>query len=263
MKRQLPPIWKEWKRLEMALKKNELILLCDYDGTLAPISANPKLAVLPGGTRAALKTLSRKKHVITGIVSGRPLGEVRTMVGLKNILYIGSHGHEMALPGGRGKPRLSQTQLARLRDLGRELERALTGLRGIWVEHKAAGMAVHYRTASPIAARLAIKRLQCLAEKRKKNFRIQEGKRVFEFVPLGKINKGSAVREAVRRLKPRGPSVKVYLGDDLTDESVFSSLGQRDFGVFVGKPQASSARYSLRSPGEVRHFLIALGAIAR
>jgi len=263
MRKRVPPIWEEWRRLETALQKRDLILLCDYDGTLAPISADPKLAVLPAGTKAALRVLSRKKHVIAGIVSGRSLGEVRAMVGLKNVLYIGSHGYELALPGRSKECRLSRAQLARLQNFGMELEKVLAGLRRIWVEHKAAGIAVHYRTASRNEARLAVKKLRCLAKTERKDFRIQKGKKVFEFLPLGRITKGSAVREAAKRLKTRRQRVNVYLGDDLTDESVFSSLGHRDFSIFVGRPQASSARYSLRSPSEVRKFLVKLGGITR
>ena len=244
----------------MIVKKHRVAVFCDYDGTLAHIAAKPTLAVLPRETRAALQALSRKRHVTTGVVSGRPLRELRARVGLRNLLYIGSHGYELALPGKRGVSLLSHVQAERLRELGDTLEFELRGLHGAWVERKAAGVAIHYRQAHHGAA---IRRLRRAAKLHGKHFRIQEGKMVLEFVPKGTITKGSTVRKALKRVKRHGPCVTLYLGDDLTDESVFSSLRPRDIGIFVGTPRATSARYSLGSPDEVRNFLLGLGAITR
>ena len=258
--KRLPSVWDEWTRLEMTVKQQHLAVFCDYDGTLAPIAAKPQLAILPAETKAALQALSRKRHVTTGIVSGRSLRELRAMVRLRNLLYIGSHGYEVAGPGKQGASRVSHALIERLRKLGNALELELRGLRGVWVERKAAGVAVHYRMAR---RRVATHVLRRLAKQHGKHFRVQEGKMVFEFVPTGTITKGSTVRKALKRVKRHGPCVTLYLGDDLTDETVFAKLGTRDFGIFVGTPRATSARYSLGSPDEVRNFLLGLGAITR
>ncbi len=245
------------------LRKNDLILLCDYDGTLAPIAAHPALATLPKATRAALEILSRKKQVSVGIVSGRPLREVRELVGLNNVAYIGSHGQEMKLAGRRPHRPLTPSESQKLKILASDLEQLLKGLPGIWIERKIAGVAVHYRRASPKAARRAGRLLQHVAQRLNGTFRIQEGKMLFEFLLSGKVNKGSAVRELSRRLRVHPRHFRVYLGDDLTDESAFSSLGAKDFAVLVGRRHSSAARHSLRSPKEVTEFLFKLGGITR
>jgi trehalose-phosphatase len=263
MERDLSSIWREWPKLEEMLRDNDLILLCDYDGTLAPIAPHPALAKLPERTKAALKLLGEKKQVRLGIVSGRPLREVRQLVGLKNVAYVGSHGYEMKLAERRICTLLRPQESQELRTLARDLEKLLQSLPGIWIERKVAGVAVHYRQANPNAARRAVKLLQRIARSSARTFRTQEGKMVFEFVPSGKVNKGSAVRALSRQLRPSSRNFRIYLGDDLTDESAFASLRAKDFAVRVGKVRRSAAPYSLRSPTDVTKFLFELGGITR
>jgi trehalose-phosphatase len=263
MERDLSSIWNKWPKLEEMLRDNDLILLCDYDGTLSPIAAHPALAELPPRTKTALKLLAGKKQVRLGIVSGRPLREVRQLVGLKNAAYVGSHGYEMKLPGQRICTLLAPQESQKLKTLARDLEKLLQDLPGIWLERKVAGVAVHYRQAGSKTARRAVRLLQRVAQSLVGTFRIQQGKMVFEFVPAGKVNKGSAVRVLSRQLRPSPRNFRIYLGDDLTDESAFSNLGAKDFGVLVGKSRPSAAKYSLRSPTDVTKFLFELGGITR
>jgi trehalose-phosphatase len=58
----------------------------------------------------------------------------------------------------------------------------------------------------------------------------------------------------VLRHAPRRPRTLIFLGDDVTDESVFRHM--RGVSVFVGSEGGTTAaRYWLRSPVEVRAFL--------
>ncbi len=255
-------LWDHWPRLKEMLENVDLIALCDYDGTLAPIAPHPALGKLPDYARAALKALSRKSRVTIGVVSGRPLSEVRRLVGLRNIAYIGSHGFEMCLPGRKPHLRLSPGFSRHLRSLTRDLRQSLKDLRGPWIRRKIAGVAVHYRQASASTACQVLERLAGIARHHNRYFRIQEGKMVFEFVPAGDITKGSSVRELIKQLRAGRRSILMYFGDDLTDESVFATLRKRDLGVLVGGPRKTGARYSLRSPREVARFLQRLGEIA-
>ena len=48
----------------------------------------------------------------------------------------------------------------------------------------------------------------------------------------------------------------VYIGDDRTDEDAFRALEQRGIGILVSEePRPTAAKYSLRDPAEVEHFL--------
>ena len=248
-------LWSQWPKIRKLLADKNLILLLDYDGTLVPIVAHPSQARLPAPTRAALKKLAASARVALGIVSGRELSQLKRLVRLKNISYVGSHGLEWALPGERSRLRTRKGRSQSLQKLTSHLRRVLRGLRNVWIERKIATVAVHCRGASVHHARSARKQLARIARQFAAQFRLEEGKKVFEFLPAGTTTKGTAVQALVARLRRRHFSVVVYFGDDSTDESVFACLKKNDFGTFVGRPRRSRARFYLRSPGEVCKFL--------
>ncbi|NQT23440.1 MAG: HAD-IIB family hydrolase, partial [Candidatus Omnitrophica bacterium] len=79
-------------------KAHFILFFLDYDGTLVPIRKAPHLAVLKKSTRNLLKTLSSKKWSRIFIVSGRTLRNVRRLVNLKPLSYVGNHGFELDDP---------------------------------------------------------------------------------------------------------------------------------------------------------------------
>ena len=70
----------------------------DYDGTLTPIVERPEDALLPETVRSAVERLASRCHV--AVISGRDLDDVRRMVGIDGIFCAGSHGFDLAGPGG-------------------------------------------------------------------------------------------------------------------------------------------------------------------
>ncbi len=78
-----------------------LVLLLDFDGTLAPIAARPELAAIPERTRAALDRLLGAPGVWAAVVSGWGMADVRERAGIPGIAYAGNHGMEMEGPGLR------------------------------------------------------------------------------------------------------------------------------------------------------------------
>jgi trehalose-phosphatase len=249
-------LWSEWPKIRKRIAGKNLILLCDYDGTLAPIVAHPSQARLPARTRAALARLAASPRVALGIVSGRDLRQLKKHVRLRNICYIGSHGLEWASPGLGFRSRTRTGRARALQRLATDLSGRLRGLPNIWIERKKASLAVHYRGASRRHARELHERLARASRQHAAAFRLLQGKKVFEFLPAGSITKGSAVQALVGRLRVRRrfPLV-VYLGDDTTDEHVFARLRPPDLGIFVGRPKPTRARFYLRSPGQVGRFL--------
>ena len=78
---------------------------------------------------------------------------------------------------------------------------------------------------------------------------------VLELRPAVDWNKGAAVRWLAMRLSPGDevPTI-IYLGDDSTDEDVFTAWPE-EITVNIGGGGATSANYRLRNPEEVRLFL--------
>ena len=55
-----------------------LVVILDYDGTLAPLAPHPQDATLPTATAAALHELVLTPRVTVAVVSGRSLADLRT-----------------------------------------------------------------------------------------------------------------------------------------------------------------------------------------
>ena len=91
----------------------------DYDGTLTPIVSHPEKAILSEETKALLLALKKNPKSLLAIVSGRSLKDIRNLVGLKKIYYVGNHGLEIFIPRRGSKqiiPEKIVRELARIRN---------------------------------------------------------------------------------------------------------------------------------------------------
>lgn len=248
-------LWSEWPRIRARIAAGDVVLLFDFDGTLAPTVADPSRAKLPRATSSALARLARLPRIVLGIVSGRQIAELRLLVGLKSGYYVGSHGLEWGRPGGHRmlRPTPAARRMARL--TARDLRAALHDVPGILVERKVASVAVHYRNAHSRHARVALAAVRRVAKQYGRRITVLNGKKVAELLPDRSRSKATAVSALLAHVRQRRrPTLVVYFGDDATDETVFRSLGRRAVTVLVGKPRRTYARFSLRSPAEVRRF---------
>src|SRR3954453_7372068 len=76
----------------------EAAVLCDIDGTLAPIVTRAEEGGGPDTTSRLLGRIARRYRVVA-CISGRSSTEARRIVGVGGIAYAGSHGAELLLPG--------------------------------------------------------------------------------------------------------------------------------------------------------------------
>src|SRR5438045_1187698 len=73
----------------------KIILFLDYDGTLTPIAESPSQAILSQETKALIERFSNIPLFQVVIISGRRLVDLKHMVGLEGLVYIGNHGWEI------------------------------------------------------------------------------------------------------------------------------------------------------------------------
>jgi trehalose 6-phosphate phosphatase len=118
---------------------------------------------------------------------------------------------------------------------------------GVRLEVKPASVAVHYRGAPPASHRAATRAARRVAQA--DHLRLMAGKCVWELLPRVPVDKAVAVRTILDLERRNGtPLPAVFIGDDLTDEPVFSL--PLTLPVCVGRRQ-TAARYRLRSPVDV------------
>ena len=243
-------LFDDWEGLVRSLARPErLALFSDFDGTLASIRSNPADARMLAGLRPLLATCARRQ-VLTGIISGRRLPDVQRRVGVRGAWYAGVHGYSLVSPSNRRFQRLNQTGWERIAAATAQLSRSLEGLAGIRVESKDAVVSIHYRGAPAGNRRRAGWLVRSLLAQ-SQGLRLVSGRKVWEILPAGNVDKASAIRFILRQDGPR--PVRIFLGDDVADEAVFRSM--RGITVLVGTRRSTAARYWLRSPVEVRQFL--------
>jgi trehalose 6-phosphate phosphatase len=235
-------------------------LLLDVDGTLAPIAPTPDQAAVPVATRASIERLAEAGWQVV-LVSGRPVAEIRSMVPAEGVVAFGSHG----LEGGFGGSDTAETRLpADLAERLDVLEAQAASLArkspGARIERKPAGLAFHDRLVPDDRLRAWRERLSAWLDGIPlEGFDRLEGKRVLEIRPVG-FDKGRVVRIVVERLGVSGPDRSlVAIGDDVTDEDMFTQIRGVGLAVLVGEAnRVTSATHSVESTEEVGRFLSAL-----
>ncbi|HEX7363579.1 MAG TPA: trehalose-phosphatase [Dehalococcoidia bacterium] len=253
----------EWTNVARRFKAAEyILLLIDYDGTLTPIVNRPELAVLSSDTRKLLRKLAKNRHYIIGIISGRALSDLKSKIGLDDLIYAGNHGLEIE---GLGSSFLEPVA-AEMQPLFDMLHRALSAttrsIRGVFVENKGLTLSVHYRMAEAKEEDKVKDVFQKVTDPLHVTgrIRITQGKKVYEIRPPVDWNKGKAVTWLMAKLKDSSKKrriLPVYLGDDLTDEDAFNVVNKiHGISIVVGEDNIDSvAQYFLKSPEEVTYFL--------
>lgn len=245
----------------LAARPERLALFLDYDGTLTPIVSRPEEAVLSAEMRETVRSLAARVPVI--IVSGRGRRNVEEMVGIEGLGYVGSHGFDIVGPGGpdgSGVAREVAADVLPTLDVAeQELRDAIGHIPGALVERKRFGIAVHFRLVADGAFGQIDEAVRATLA-RHGDLRRAEGKKVIELRPDVDWDKGSAVLWLLGELG-LAEAHPVHLGDDLTDETVFSAIAGRGTGIFVGNDDRDTeATLRLDDPKQVGEFLTAIAS---
>jgi trehalose 6-phosphate phosphatase len=225
--------------LTAAAASPRLLVVSDFDGTLAPIVNNPADARALPGAAAALTALADLPDTAAALVSGRALGVLRDLSGMPPAIHlVGSHGAEFTTGFTHDIDKdLLERITAELNDIAADRP-------GVTVETKPASVALHVRNASSAdgEAALAAAREAATAW----DAHVTAGKAVLEFAVIS-TDKGEAVD--ILRDETAATAV-VFLGDDVTDEKAFRRMRDGDIGIKVG-PGETAAAYRVESPDDV------------
>ena len=241
------------------LEARPIALFLDFDGTLTPIVDDPAQATPPPAAVQALTRVVTRCPV--AVISGRDVEDVRRMVGIEGIHYAGSHGFDIAAPGGR---RVAHEQgrrcLPALRRAEQDLDEHVRQISGAWVERKRFAVAVHYRMVDERHLG-SLEDAVVRTAARHPSLRISGGKKVWELRPDVDWDKGKAVLWLLEALDLDGKAtMPIYIGDDVTDEDAFDAIRERGLGIVVeAHNRRTGARAALRDPAEVTAFLDHLG----
>ncbi|OGW85006.1 MAG: trehalose-phosphatase [Omnitrophica bacterium RIFCSPLOWO2_01_FULL_45_10] len=253
-------LFKHWGHLKGDLRNSRVMLFLDYDGTLAPIADTPDRAVISKEARGLLYELSNNRGCKLAVISGRSLKDIKSVVGLKNIIYSGNHGLEIDGPNLKFESVVPLGFKETIKKIKLDLVRRLAHIKGVILEDKGYTLSVHYRLVKKENIHLVKTAFHAtiIYYLVGNKIKINTGKMILEVRPPIEWNKGKSVMWLLARqgFASRGnPVLPVYIGDDATDEDAFSALRKRSLTVFVGKPKKSKAKYYLKGHKDVLKFL--------
>ncbi|MBA2315173.1 MAG: trehalose-phosphatase [Chloroflexi bacterium] len=236
------------RAIDLLRAPSPLLVVTDFDGTLAPISLDPEATAIEPLGRTAIRRLARlaaarPERLALVVLSGRLAADVAGRVRVGGVRYLGNHGLESGmLPRSRRAEALQVAADAAFRHwqapTAAVADAVLAALgRPGWLFFEAKGptVAFHFRQApDPDVARVAVIEAIEAAERALgvEGLVQVEGRRVVELRPNGAGGKGAAMRRLIEHHRPGGVLV---LGDDVSDAEAFAVVREaRDRGTIAG-----------------------------
>jgi trehalose 6-phosphate phosphatase len=242
--------------LHARLQARHLLLLTDFDGTLADLAPTPDEAVVSDVVRAQIQALASLRSVTFGVVSGRRLSDVSQRVGAAPEFIAGLHGLEITGPATAFHHYALESVGPVISSLMEKASRQLAWCPGLYLEDKTYALTCHVRLSPPDLGERALEEFEALAEPllEANVLKLLTGARAMELLPAVDWHKGRAcewIRGRVRVSVER-PVTVVYLGDDRTDEDAFASLADDDMLIGVGeRPHTHLIDWRVAGPASV------------
>ena len=240
-----------------------LLVIADFDGTLAEGSRDPGAAVIVPLARHALRRLARigadrPDRVAVAILTGRTVADVAVRVRVGGIVYLGDHGLQTGtFPRGGDPTRLTtefraghEASHAPAEILAARVPEVLGRPAWLFVERKGPSVAFHVRQAEDrVAARAAVEAAIETVDRRLPPHELAHyrGRLVVDLRPRTAGGK----REAFERLLAEvRPATVVAFGDDISDADGFAVLrAARRSGAIDGLAVAVTGPHGM--PDEV------------
>ncbi len=225
------------------------LVLLDYDGTLVPFQENPEDAKPDEVVKKDLRALANSSRTKLVIISGRDRKTLSRWIGDASNAVIAEHGAWIK-DGAQWERAVSPPDDWK-KEVSAILEIFTDRTPGSLVETKDFSLAWHYRKVDPSLAAVRVGELSEVLSNMVQNLgvKVMQGNKVIE-VRHFSINKGASIR---RWFSEKWDCV-IAMGDDVTDEDMFSELPPDAYSIKVGYGP-SRAKFHAPSVDSARRFL--------
>ncbi len=226
-------------------------LLLDIDGTLLELAPTPRDVVVPPKLGATLQALHERLDGALALVSGRSLTDIDVIFAPLQFPAVGGHGAEMRLSVE------SEAVASHAPPMDNDLKRRFIAVAqlssGIIYEDKGYSVALHYRLA-PEFERAIYEAVSAIrADLPQAPIDILPGKFVCEIKHAG-FTKATGVRELMTHAPFAGRN-PIFIGDDVTDESVFAIMPSFHGVSFSVSRRTPGVDGFFKAPKDVRAWL--------
>lgn len=262
---QLSKIKKDQSKLQVKLLDTEMAkkikndyskaakrcLLLDYDGTLAAITkVSSKAAPTPELLHVLQQLTADDKNEVF-IISGRDAGTLQKWLGYLKINFVAEHGAIIKYKDGEWETQTS-VSMAWKDEIRPVLQSYVFRCTGSEIEEKKNTIAWHYRNTHPelgfVRSRELLNNLVNLTAN--SPIQVIDGNKVIEMRLTG-FDKGAT---SLKIFSKFNPDFALCIGDDTTDEDMFTALDTKAYTIKVG-PASSAASYNISTQKEVLPFL--------
>jgi trehalose 6-phosphate synthase/phosphatase len=232
-------------------KSESRLIFLDYDGTLVPFASTPETAKPDLKLQNLLISLAEDAKNQVVIISGRNKESLEEFFVDIDIGLVAEHG--AWIRDSRGKwMTTGNYNTDWKRTIRPILERFKRRTPGALVEEKDFSLVWHYRRADPELSSVRVAELKETLYFLTSNLELDvaEGNKIVEVKNAG-INKGSA---AMKWMSKKNWDFMLAVGDDVTDEDLFSVLPEFAYSIKVGLAP-SKAKFRFKSQKDVRSLL--------
>lgn len=226
-------------------RPGRLLIVSDFDGTLAHGSRDPGATTIVPLARVALRRLARiaderPNRLAVAVLTGRTVADVATRVRAGGIRYLGDHGLQAGnYPRGGRPERLTtafqpghEASMAPAEHLAKRVPELLRRPPWLYVERKGPSVAFHVRQAEDrAAARAAVEAAVATIDRElpPHDLAHYRGRLVVDLRPRSAGGKAEAIERLLQELRP---ATVVAFGDDNSDADAFEVIGAwRDRGA--------------------------------
>jgi trehalose 6-phosphate synthase/phosphatase len=218
---------------------NKRLLLLDYDGTLVPFSSDYKKAVAPKSLVNLIAKLAKDQANDIVIISGRNADDLQSWFGHLPVNLVAEHGASIKRAHNKRWHTFEKQDVAWKQLLKPVLEKYAAQTPGARVEEKAHSLVWHYRSSPAYYAQKSTVIIKRVLKPVLKTYGLQilKGNKVLE-IKNPDISKGKAAQIWLARHY----DCVIAIGDDVTDEEMFSMLPDTANTIKVGRGR-TIARY--------------------
>ena len=248
----------------LVARPGRLLILSDFDGTLAEGVRDPAAAAIVPLARSALRRLAgiaarHPERLAVAVLSGRTAADVAGRVRVGGIRYLGDHGLQAgSYPRGGRAERLTATlqpgheaSVEPAERLAARVPEVLGHPSWLFVERKGPSVAFHVRQADDRpAARAAVEAALELVDRELPDHDLAHyrGRLVVDLRPRAAGGKREALERLMIELRP---ATVIALGDDSSDADGFAVLrAARQAGEIDGLAVAVTGPHGM--PDDVR-----------
>jgi trehalose 6-phosphate phosphatase len=248
------PIPSDHQSPAVSLLLDECAFLLDIDGTLLDLAPTPSEVVVPPGLAEALSALHMRTDGALALVSGRSLADIDRIFSPMVLPVVGGHGAEMRLSTD------GEADAVRAPPMDPDLKKRFVAISyldpRILVEDKGYSIALHYRKAPNFERAIYDAVSAIRADLPEAAVEVLPGKAVCEIKHSG-VTKASGVTELMKH-EPFMGRRPIFIGDDVTDETVFAIMpDMKGLSFSVGR-KAQGVDGHFNAPADVRQWLAGL-----